>query len=52
MHPNGDILLITVPPQLPHAVANISTVKVGILYEMADGKMKDPKPVKVFQPVA
>lgn len=49
MHPDGQIMLITVPPYLPHAVANLSPDKVGILYEMADGKMKDVEAVKVYE---
>lgn len=49
MHPDGQITLISVPPYLPHAVANVSEDKVGILYEMADGKMKDVEPVKVYE---
>ena len=51
MHPKGQILLISVPPYLPHAVANISKNKVGILYEMADRKMKDSEPVKVYESI-
>lgn len=47
MHPDGQITLITVPPHLPHAVANLSKDKVGILYEMADSKLKDSVPVQV-----
>lgn len=49
MHPDGQIMLITVTPYLPHAVANVSPDKVGILYEMADGKMKDVEVVKVYE---
>lgn len=48
MHPNGQIKLITVPPYLAHAVVNRSQDKVGILFEMADGKMKDVEPVKII----
>lgn len=50
MHPDGNIILITVPPHLPHAVANVSQDQVGILYEMADGKMKDAVKMKVYTP--
>jgi len=47
MHPNGQIKLITVPPFLAHAVVNRSQDKIGILFEMADGKMKDVEQIKV-----
>lgn len=48
IHPEGCIRLVTVPPMLPHAVVNKSKDKVGVLYEMADGKMKDVTPCKVW----
>lgn len=48
MHPAGQILLIEVPPFLPHAVANKSAGNVGILFEMADGKMVDVEKVEVY----
>jgi uncharacterized RmlC-like cupin family protein len=48
MHPDGQIKLIVVPPFLAHAVVNKSKDKNGILFEMADGKMKDVEPVKVI----
>lgn len=47
MHPNGQIFLFEVPPFLPHAVANRSSDKVGILFEMADGKMENVEKVEV-----
>lgn len=47
MNPNGQILLIEVPPFLPHAVRNSSVDKIGILFELADGKMKDVESVKI-----
>lgn len=47
MHPNGQILLIEVPPFLPHAVRNISEAERGILFEYADGKMENVELVKV-----
>jgi len=47
MHPDGQIKLITVPSFLAHAVVNRSQGKVGILFEMADGKMKEVGQVKV-----
>lgn len=49
MHPDGQILLFEVPPFLPHAVANKSGDRVGMLFEMADGKMEKVEPVKVYQ---
>lgn len=49
MHPEGKIVLISVPPHLPHAVVNVSDSKVGMLYEMADGKMVDAEVVKVYE---
>lgn len=48
MNPNGQILLIEVPPFLPHAVRNSSVDKVGILFELADSKMKDVEMVKII----
>lgn len=48
MNPNGQIMLIEVPPFLPHAVRNSSSDKVGILFELADGKMKDVVVVKII----
>lgn len=48
MHPDGQILLIEVPPYLAHAVENISSEMFGILFEMADGKMKNIERVSVL----
>lgn len=47
MNPSGQILLFEVPPLLPHAVRNSSSTAVGILFELADGKMKDVEIVKI-----
>ena len=47
MHPEGQILLIEVPPFLPHAVKNISRTQQAILLEFADEKMRDVKRVVV-----
>ena len=49
MHPNGQIILITVPPYLPHAVVNISSETVGILFEIADEKMKNVEQISVYK---
>ncbi|NCN44998.1 MAG: hypothetical protein COU63_00260 [Candidatus Pacebacteria bacterium CG10_big_fil_rev_8_21_14_0_10_36_11] len=49
MHPDGQILLIEVPSYLPHAVVNQSEVNVGILFEMADGKMVDVEKIEVYE---
>ena len=49
MHPNGQILLIKVPPFLAHAVVNQSEDKVGILFEMADAKMENVEKVMVYE---
>ncbi len=48
MHPNGQILLIEVPPFLPHAVINKSETQNAVLFEYADGKMKDVERVSVL----
>ena len=48
MNPNGEIILITVPPNLPHAVVNQSKTKEGIIYEMADAKMGGVEKVNVI----
>lgn len=47
MHPNGQILLIEIPPYLPHAVRNSSDDKIGVLFELADSKMVDVEKVEV-----
>lgn len=47
MHPDGLIRLITVPPYLAHAVVNRSEDKVGILFELADGKQENVEKVRV-----
>lgn len=49
MNPNGQLLLIEVPPYLPHAVRNISSDQFGILYEMADGIMENVEKVEVVK---
>lgn len=48
MNPNGQIKLFEIPPYLPHAVTNASKTERGILFEMADGKMENVEPVKVY----
>ncbi len=47
MHPSGQLKLITVPSFLAHAVVNKSQDKIGILFELADEKMKDVIQIKV-----
>lgn len=47
MQPEGELLLIEVPPHLPHAVVNPSAVAPGVLFELADAKMADVVPVAV-----
>jgi uncharacterized RmlC-like cupin family protein len=47
MNPNGQIRLIRVPSLCPHAVINKSQDKFGVIFEMADGKMKKREQVKV-----
>jgi uncharacterized RmlC-like cupin family protein len=47
MHPNGQIILFEIPPFLPHAVRNLSRDKSGVLFEFADGKMKDVEKIDV-----
>jgi hypothetical protein len=47
MNPEGKLLLIKVPPQLPHAVENISASESAVLYEMADAKMSGVEKVTV-----
>jgi hypothetical protein len=47
MNPNGEILLIEVPPFLAHAVRNISATERAVLIEFADGKMVDVEKVEV-----
>lgn len=50
MNPDGKLIITMVPPFLPHAVVNRSKTQFGILYEMADGKMRDVEVVKVTDP--
>lgn len=47
MHPNGQIILIEVPPFLPHAVRNNSQSTPGILFEFANDKMRDVEQITV-----
>lgn len=49
MYPEGKIVLIEVPPYLPHAVVNKSSHKEGILFELSDGKMDQVEPIKVYE---
>ncbi len=49
MHPQGKILLVEVPTLLPHAVVNKSATQVGVLFEMADGKMKGAESTVVYE---
>lgn len=48
MNPNGQIIFITMPPFVPHAVVNESADRPGVLFELADGKMKDVELVKII----
>ena len=48
MNPSGQIRLVIIPPFLAHAVVNRSENTAGLIYEMADGKMKDVELVKVY----
>jgi len=46
---SGDgLLLVKIPPYLPHAVRNISEFKFGILFEYANAKQYDVQKVKVI----
>ena len=47
MYPNGQIMLIEVPPWLPHAVKNQSIDTSAVLFEFADGKMTEKEIVQV-----
>lgn len=49
MNPKGQILLIEVPPLLPHAVLNKSDSKSGILFELADAKMVDVEQIEIVK---
>jgi len=50
MNPDGQLMLTEVSAFLPHAVVNRSKSQFGILYELADGKMRDVEAVKVTDP--
>jgi hypothetical protein len=47
MNPNGKILLIEMPPNIPHAVRNTSPDQRGVLLEWADGKMENVEVIKI-----
>jgi len=47
MHPDGQILLIEVPPFLAHAVRNASKTSNAVLFEYADMKQKEVEKVEV-----
>lgn len=42
------VLLIKIPPLVPHAVKNISEFKFGVLFEYADAKQYDVEPYRVI----
>lgn len=48
MHPNGQLLLIEMPAQIPHAVRNTSADKSVILFEYANAKASNIEVVKVI----
>jgi len=48
MEPLITLLDFSYDPLLPHAVKNISKDTNAILYEMADGEMKDKEAVDVI----
>ena len=43
----GKVLLIEIPPYLPHAVLNNSDKDIAVLFELADQKMADAKKVEI-----
>lgn len=47
MHPKGEIILITVPPFLPHAVRNNSDTQFGMLLEFADAKNEGTETIRI-----
>lgn len=47
MNPDGQLLLIEIPPHLPHAVQNTSS-QSAVLFELADGKMIDKETITVL----
>lgn len=47
MNPNGNLLLIEVPPLLPHTVINQSKTDTAVLFEYADAKQHDVEKVVV-----
>jgi hypothetical protein len=48
MNPDGQLLLIEVPPFLPHAVKNSSVEKIGILFELADDTANGVEKIKIL----
>ena len=48
MNLDDGLLLIKIPPNVPHAVKNISEFKFGILLEYADAKQYDVEKVVVL----
>lgn len=47
MKSEGKVLLIKIPPYLPHAVKNISDFKFGVLFEYADAKQHSVEQVQL-----
>lgn len=48
LNPEGKLLLVTIPPFLPHAVLNVSQDQFGILLELADAKQENVERVWVY----
>lgn len=47
MSTDDALLLVEVPPHVPHAVINNSDTEFAVLFEYADGKMEDVTQVEV-----
>ncbi len=48
LNPQGRLLLVKIPPYLPHAVRNRSVTNSALLIELADAPQHDVERIKVF----
>ncbi len=51
MQNGNQLLLFTVPANIPHAVFNRSSSNVGMLWEFADGKLRDEVEFRIMSKV-
>ena len=49
MNPDGQLLLLIVPSNMPHVIRNESTTSFGLLYEFADDIQHDEQRVEIVK---